>query len=170
MPRSKSDQHLDQRSSSLLVSGPPIPIILTSAIQMQADGDLRSHPLDRDLLHSCGWRSDVRVSTEHLQGQDAALHNRHWRLASIPRLPSEMEIRGLFLRRYLGASAVRQNDGRVALYVSAQPLVISCIWNTTSNLKPLLPVGTRFGPWAVEIMAAIAIPFPLSLPTVLFKH
>lgn len=137
---------------------------------MQADGDLRSHPLDRDLLHSCGWRSDVRVSTEHLQGQDAALHNRHWRLASIPRLPSEMEIRGLFLRRYLGASAVRQNDGRVALYVSAQPLVISCIWNTTSNLKPLLPVGTRFGPWAVEIMAAIAIPFPLSLPTVLFKH
>jgi hypothetical protein len=160
MPRLKSDQYLDsynshQRSSSPLVSvslhlhlneirlkSPhmvPIPITLNARNTVRkVDGDLHSqssYPLDRDLLHLCGRRSDVRVSTKHLQGQEAALHNRHWRLAPIPRLASEMQnLRTIppEMFRHLSGEA---NDGRVALCVSQFGYCVSCklSWNTTSN-------------------------------------
>jgi hypothetical protein len=90
-------------------------------------------PIDRDLLHSCGRRSHVRVSTEHLQGQDAALHNRHWRLASIPRLPSEMQNSRAIPPKMFRHLSGEANDGRVALCVSHLDIVSVVSWNTTSN-------------------------------------
>ena len=66
-----------------------------------------------------GAVSVVRVSTEHSRGQEAALHNPHWRLASFPRLPSEMQNRRTILPKVFRHLSGESNDGRAACKLCA---------------------------------------------------
>ena len=146
MPRSKSDQYstsirriLTKQSSSLLgavslhfqlnkihLKSPlmaPISITLSTR-DPDAKGDRgRSQPVISLIVICCtrvvGAVSVVRVSTEHSHGQDAALHNPHWRLASFPRLPSEMQNRKAIPPKVFRHLSGESNDGRAAFKLCA---------------------------------------------------